>query len=241
MAKKKRSFTQVARTHYGLVMICAIAGAGLGALATLIAALQGWMFGAIVGAVVGAPSGVLLYWLLKRESRFALEKVTLNLVGQEVEFMLNAEFKKVAWRLFVETVTRIATQPLSPQGGHLREAMNSLHNLFGDVREMLRDMQPTPTESGKTVEMLAVQMLNHELRPFLSKWHRALTAHEKVHGGEAGWPQEAEFRAELEALREKLLKYSRAYAKLAGVKQIGQFFKPLPVAPIEQLQDEQGD
>ena len=46
--------------------------------------------------------------------------------------------RRAAWELYIELVTRIAVQPLATKEGLMREALNSLYNLFGSTREILR-------------------------------------------------------------------------------------------------------
>src|SRR5262245_30583757 len=51
--------------------------------------------------------------------------------------------KRAAWALYVELSTRIATQDLDLEYGHVREALDSLHALFAATREILRAEGPT--------------------------------------------------------------------------------------------------
>lgn len=88
----------------------------------------------------------------------------------ELTFVLNNDARRVAWKLYIETVTRISTQPLANEEGFIREALTSLHGLFATTRDTLKVGRPSvPASGGQTVEHLAVTMLNHELRPFLAK------------------------------------------------------------------------
>ncbi len=133
--------------------------------------------------------------------------------------------RAVAWQLFVEIMTRVTTQPLGSEQGFLREALDSVHNLFGTTREQLKLMSPTQVENVKTVEMVAIAMLNKELRPFLSKWHPLLTAFEKENseGSDRDWDRNQEFRTELGDLRKRLERYARDLGTLANVSQLDDF------------------
>lgn len=128
--------------------------------------------------------------------------------------------RDAAWELYVELVTRIAVVPLSPQEGVLREALGSLHSLFGTTREVLRKYGPgvaRPPESGQyRFGYLAVWILNAAVRPVLARWHPELQQWESrrppgasVAEHERSWEHAAQLRAELNALRELLVAYAR--------------------------------
>ena len=86
--------------------------------------------------------------------------------------------RKAAWELYVELVTRIAVVPLRPGEGILREALNSLSQLFGSTREILRAHGPDvarPAAPGRLrFGYLAIWVLNGVVRPTLALWHPEL-------------------------------------------------------------------
>ena len=132
--------------------------------------------------------------------------------------------RNVAWSLYVELVTRIAIQPLESDEGLLREALTSLHSLFGTTRQILKEGGPVVGVSRKSVGGIAIAVLNQGLRPFLAKWHPVLedweaqrpsTTSRKQH--EKDWWEESRLRGELEELRQALEKYAEALAKIANV------------------------
>ncbi|WAL70684.1 TIR domain-containing protein [Kitasatospora sp. YST-16] len=91
--------------------------------------------------------------------------------------------RMAAFDLQTELVLRIGVQRLDPDTGSLREALTSLHSLFPFTRSTLRqyNIGLGETSSGGTalgVPALADRLLNGVLRPFLSRWHPALAAHE---------------------------------------------------------------
>ncbi|MEH2191664.1 MAG: hypothetical protein V7K98_03235 [Nostoc sp.] len=157
-----------------------------------------------------------------------LKKVSVNLpfgIGG-TEWEPDSTERKAAWSLYVELVTRIAIQPLDSEQdqGLLREALSSLHSLFGTTRQILKDAGPDIGGSRESVGGIAIAVLNRGLRPVLSKWHPLLQAWEaqrsldvspKKH--EQDWEKEAQFRSELELLREDLEQYAVALAVIAGV------------------------
>ena len=116
--------------------------------------------------------------------------------------------RRAAWSLYVELVTRIAVQSVEVDQGIIREAINSLHSLFGTTREILKEAGPDVGASRESVGGIAITVLNKGLRPFLSKWHPLLQAWEakrpinispKEH--EQNWSEEPKLRNELAKLR----------------------------------------
>lgn len=204
------------------------------------ALLAGLVAGAVAGlAVYGASTlaGVALYVLcgtvaggLAALAVFTfwrsvhLTELTVSIPNMtDLTFAVTPSNEGVAWRLFVESSTRVATQPLDPGSGVIRETLHSLYSLFGSVRAILLEAGPTTTPGAtQTVEHLALGMLNSQLRPFLSRWHPRLTDWEQSHPDlpESRWPENDACRAELETMRAGLLRYVRGLGELAGVGNI---------------------
>ena len=133
--------------------------------------------------------------------------------------------RQAAWELYVELVTRISVQSLSPNEGLVREALNSLYSLFGSTREILRQAGPKVRASQKSVGGLAITVLNMGLRPFLSKWHPILLDWEaqkpdqmSMRSHEQSWAEQDACRRELDALQTDLAVYAHALAVIAGVE-----------------------
>ncbi len=134
--------------------------------------------------------------------------------------------RRAAWSLYVELVTRISIQPLGEEEGVLREALASLHSIFGTTREILKESGPDVGASKNSVGGIAITVLNKGLRPILSKWHPRLQAwntqrdpgispqeHEKQ------WPEEPQLRQEMEDLHKELKIYADVLSIIAGVDQ----------------------
>ena len=119
--------------------------------------------------------------------------------------------RKAAWDLYVEMVTRITTQPLDPEHGDEKTALDSVYSLFQTTREILLKQGPDCVVFAK----IAIEILNQKVRPFTAKWHRKSLA------GAFDNPDECtEFRAELEVLQEILRAYTCTLAVLAGIEDI---------------------
>jgi hypothetical protein len=139
--------------------------------------------------------------------------------------------QKAAWELYVELVSRISYRELKPEEGLLREALSSLHSLFGTARDILRRYGPgvarLQPDSELSFGSLAVKVLNEVLHPFLSKWHPMLLEHEELKPPdvpktkhERGWDKHDQLRQELELLRKGLVQYAKILAEIADVPEV---------------------
>ena len=131
--------------------------------------------------------------------------------------------RNAAWALYVELVTRIATQDLDLEVGMVREALDSLHELFDVTRDILRKDGPQVGMGPSTVGGMALRVVNDGVRPFLAKWHPRLADWETRRRGTVGelaheraWPDEAKCRGELAKLQRGLSTYAEALGKIAG-------------------------
>lgn len=205
-------------------------------------------FALVVGLVIGAVVGLAVYWgsrltgaalyalcgtvaggvaalvFFAYSKTVRLTELTVSIPNlTDLTFAVTPSNEGVAWRLFVEASTRVSTQPLDRETGVVREALDSLYGLFQSVREILLQAGPTAgTGSTKTVEHLAIGMLNQQMRPFMAKWHARLAEWERANpdAPESQWPENAQCRAELETMRQGLLQYVEGLGELAGVRHI---------------------
>jgi transcriptional regulator with XRE-family HTH domain len=141
---------------------------------------------------------------------------------------VDAEQQAAAWEIYVELVTRIAVVELGAEQGTLREALASLHSLFGTIRAILRQYGPAVARAtgheASEVSVLAMAILNDVLRPLLADWHPQLQAHESrcpdglsVAEHERAWERNGEMREALARSRSRLGDYARLLAAAAAV------------------------
>jgi len=143
--------------------------------------------------------------------KWGLSSLKLNLGFLEGEFAPRDPDRAAAWELYVELLTRITTQYLSPEDGDEQTALDSVHALFPLTREILRRHGSGCGEFAK----LAIPVLNQIIRPFTAKWHRLSLA-----GAFKEPPRCGEFRAELAALQRRLRDYTKALAAMADVEDL---------------------
>lgn len=142
-----------------------------------------------------------------------------------LEFENDEAQQRAAWSLYVELSTRIAVQPLEEEDGILREALTSLYNIFTVSRQVLREAGPDIAQGPASLGAIAIDVLNKGLRPFLGKWHPLLKAYEEKKPAQISsvehehrWEHAAEFRAELEKVRQQMMIYVGALARIAGIE-----------------------
>ena len=143
--------------------------------------------------------------------KWGLSGLKIKLGFLEGEFNPRDPDQAAAWELYVELLTRVTTQYLSPEDGDEQAALESVYVIFPLTREILRRHGSGSGEFAK----LAIPVLNQMIRPFTAKWHRRSLA------GAFKDPERCrDFRAELSALQPRLRDYTRALADMAQVEDL---------------------
>jgi hypothetical protein len=153
----------------------------------------------------------------------SIAEIELGTGGARVKFKASVE-QIAAWELYVELQTRISTQELGAEEGSLREALTSLHAIFGITRQILKSAGPGVAGREESLASYALAILNRVLRPVLAKWHPRLESWEaqrpagmSVIDHERAWEEAAELRRDLAIVRQVLVGYAEALGILAGV------------------------
>jgi hypothetical protein len=136
-------------------------------------------------------------------------KVTVPFL--EMEWKPQDEDKAAAWELYIELLTRIATQPLDDQHGDEKAALDSVFSLFAITRQVLKNNTRNCAEFTK----IAIVVLNQVIRPFTAKWHRL-----SLQGAFSDQGKCKEFRQELLSLQTILRRYTKMLADMAGVEDL---------------------
>lgn len=135
----------------------------------------------------------------------------LKLGFLETEWEPQVKDSEAAWEMYVELLTRIATQPLPDNSGMESSALASVYSLFNITRGILRKYGKDSIGFAK----IAIIVLNQIVRPFTARWHKL---------SEEGAFQDQEqctlFRKELKELQINLKNYMGMLAEIAGVEEI---------------------
>lgn len=140
-----------------------------------------------------------------------MKGLKLNLGFLESEWEPQVKDSEAAWEMYVELLTRIATQPLSDNSGMESSALDSVYSLFGITRSILRKYGKDSIGFAK----IAVVVLNQIVRPFTARWHKL-----SEEGAFQDEEQCARFRDELKELQTDLKHYMGMLAEIAGVEDI---------------------
>lgn len=129
----------------------------------------------------------------------------------EADWQPKDKDKDAAWELYIELLTRIATQPLPKEHGDENSALESVHKLFGITREVIKQHGRDCIEFTK----IAILILNQKIRPFTTRWHKLM-----LEGGFHKEELRKEFRSELEELQSVLRTYTKMLSDMAGVEDL---------------------
>lgn len=143
--------------------------------------------------------------------RWGLTGIKLKLPFAEAEFNPIEADRDAAWDMYVELLTRITTQPLEPETGDEKTALDSVYSLFSTTREIMKRKGKNAPNFSK----VAIIILNQIVRPFTAKWHR-----KSLNGAFQNSHECGEFRSELSELRKWLTAYTRLLADMAQVEDL---------------------
>lgn len=148
-----------------------------------------------------------------------MKGLKVNMGFLETEWEPQVKDAEAAWEMYVELLTRIATQPLPNDAGIESSALESVYSLFGVTREILRKYGRDCLGFAK----IAIIILNQVVRPFTARWHRL--------SNENAFQDQNQcqlFREELQELQVKLRKYMGMLAEIAAVEDISSIVSPEP-------------
>ena len=148
---------------------------------------------------------------------WGMKGLKLNMGFLETEWEPRASDSEAAWEMYVELLTRIATQPLPSDAGIESSALESVYNLFGITRGILRKHGRDCLGFAK----IAVIILNQVVRPFTARWHQL--------SNENAFQDEnlcQLFREELQELQVNLRNYMGMLAEIAAVEDISAVVAP---------------
>ncbi|MFZ1106871.1 MAG: hypothetical protein WAN43_00800 [Rhodomicrobium sp.] len=142
--------------------------------------------------------------------KWGLDCLKLRAPFLEAELIFQTEDQRAAWELYVEMLTRIASQELPPEHGDEGAALGSLHLLFPITRDILKRYG----QSAICFAKIAVPILNQIVRPLTAKWHPIILK------GALTSQQKADFRSELREVQTVLRRYMRLLADMADVEDL---------------------
>lgn len=143
--------------------------------------------------------------------KYGLQSLKITIPFLEAEWQPTAVDQQAAWELYIELLTRVATQPLNTFEGKEDAALTSIHSLFPTTREILKSKGRECEKFSK----IAIVVLNQIVRPFTAKWH-PLSEQEAFKDS----AHRAEFRNDLITLQRQLRQYTQLLADIAEVEDL---------------------
>ncbi len=144
-------------------------------------------------------------------NKWKLDSLSINTGFLSASVSFNDADKKAAWEMYIELLTRVATQDLQPDHGDEKSALDSIFSLFKLTREVIKKHGTDCVEFTK----IAIVILNQVIRPFTAKWHKLSLA--KAFDDENKC---REFREELRDLQVMLRRYTQMLGGMAGVEDL---------------------
>ena len=160
------------------------------------------------------------FWLKKKPKKInlgtllnkhGLGKIKISLLFINSEIHLGSADADAAWELYVEMLTRIVANPLPPEDGDEKTALDSIYSLFPTTRGILRRHGRNTIELSKIV----IPVLNQVVRPFTAKWHK-----ESLSESFQKEDKRKEFRNELRELQIQLRNYNHVLVEIADVEDL---------------------
>jgi hypothetical protein len=172
----------------------------------------------VVGLTTAVGVGFALYSTLSPHVELDTLSLGIN-SNNKLSVRVSRRHREVAWIILVEMTSRVVVQDLPDNEGRSDSALNSVYVFFTKTRDLLCDMGPTSTHDGKSIEYLALAMLNSHIRPFLTKWHSI----EADCNGSFG-SVESEFRRSLRDLQNDVKPFVPEIAKIAKIQDAKAFY-----------------
>lgn len=146
-------------------------------------------------------------WLEK----WGMTSLKIKIPFLEMEWAPQEADRNAAWELYIEMLTRIATQYLEPKHGDEKTALESIYRIFDITRNIIKKYGRDCKEFTK----IAIVVLNQRIRPFTAKWHK-----ESLAGSFKKTTQRTRFRKELNVLQGQLRIYTKMLSDMAGVEDL---------------------
>lgn len=113
--------------------------------------------------------GLIAFILIRR---FQTKSVSLNLPFKlgNIVFDTTQTDRIVAWKAYVQLVTRKAALPFDEEHDAIEEVYASLYSMFDTTRDLLLNLPPKTFQKPDGISALLLRVLNNGLRPHLTRW-----------------------------------------------------------------------
>lgn len=136
--------------------------------------------------------------------------------------------RDAAWGFYNALQTRVLVEPLRYRHGDEAAALESVYKLFGITRELLE----THGRDAQGFGMLARSVLNQDVRPFTSRWHRL-----QLTGKLNRQDHRRHFRSSLSKLQASLQERAVLFERISSSKEAGALPPQAKAEPSSTLDD----
>ncbi len=212
--------------------------------------LSGWLWGILSSYWQLLVGGASVYFLNKlfRRLRYPSYSVSVGLpfnLGSRT-YDTTPWDRIVAWKLYVQLVTRKAALPFDENYDLISEVYDSLFAIFGVTRDLLLQLPPHEFEREDGVAPLLLRVMNDGLRPHLTRWQsdfrkwwgEAVDARENVDKSpqeiQRQYPHYTELVADLRQTNTELSKLTDELLSIARARK-QKVIRPAKVVPLPPI------
>jgi len=189
--------------------------------------------GVSLWAVAGLVVLIVLVLFKPRQRWWGFKSLTLDraefgMGAGRVTLSPNYTDRQVAYQVWVEMSTRKIGLPIDLDDDVVAEIYDSWHSFFGVTRELVKSIPVNKVSDKSTKEVINVSIgvLNHGLRPHLTKWQARFRSwhedklkadsvvYEEPQVLQRNFPDFDELKADLLSVNKKLIAYRKAMQKL---------------------------
>jgi hypothetical protein len=113
---------------------------------------------------------LILVWFIR--GRYYTDSIKINLpfgLGS-ANYNTTPTSRIIAWKLYIQLVTRKAALPFDEEFDVISEVYDSLYDLFKITRDLLSGLSPQEFQHEQGIASLVLRVLNDGIRPHLTKW-----------------------------------------------------------------------
>jgi len=186
-----------------------------------------WAVSGLVALIVLLVALKLSQWWRGFKS-LTLDHAEFGIGTGRVTLKPNYTDRQVAYQVWVEMSTRKIGLPIDLDDDVVAEIYDSWHSFFGVTRELVKSIPVNKVSDKSTKEVINVSIgvLNHGLRPHLTKWQARFRSwhedklkadsvvYEEPQVLQRNFPDFDELKADMLSVNKKLIAYRKAMQKL---------------------------
>jgi len=179
------------------------------------------------------PARALALGLASIAAWARLTNGSLPLGGADAELALDRQSRGLLWHVLIETISAIGV--LGASDGPLEGALDTLRALSDRARAELAATPPrgAALPGAEPPQIFVLEILNHDLQPWLGRWQSRLEAWRATRRHEADWPLRDRCRTDIARTRQRLVERAWQLGMALGLPGIERLLPERPaVVPV---------